>query len=56
VIFSHNKSGFPSTKAAHKQATPQLKNVAQNNHFFPVFIMMYIAMAIAGISTKPASA
>jgi hypothetical protein len=42
--------------AAQKQASEQAKNVDMKSHFFPVFIMMYMAIPIAGISTKPAKA
>lgn len=56
VIFTQSILGWPSKIAAHKQANPQLKKVAENNHFLPVFIIIYMAIAIAGISTKPAKA
>lgn len=56
VIFNHNISEFPSAKAAHAQAHPVATSVVQNNHFLPIFNMTHIAIAIAGISTKPARA
>ena len=56
VIFIQSNSGCPSKAAAHKQANPQLKKVAEKSHFLPVFIIIYMAIAIAGISTKPAKA
>lgn len=56
VIFSDRYSSLPSTTAAHKHARAAAKNVAQKSHFLPVRLMMYIAIAIAGISTNPASA
>lgn len=56
VIFIANNSGLPSTMAAHRQASAAAKNVAQKSHFLPVRLMMYMASAMAGISTKPASA
>lgn len=56
VIFNHNMLTFPSKIAAKKHETPVAKNVEQKSHFFPVFMMMYIAIPIAGISTRPASA
>lgn len=56
VILTHNMSSNPSNKAAQKHATEQAKNVDINSHFLPVFIIMYIAIAIAAISTRPPKA
>lgn len=56
VILSQSIRSFPSENAAHKQAIPVVNNVAQKSHFLPTFKMMYIAIAIAGISTRPARA
>lgn len=56
VIFNHSIPIFPSKIAASKHDIPVAKNVAEKSHFFPVFMMMYIAIPIAGISTRPASA
>lgn len=56
VIFNHSKSSFPSAMAEHRQDIPARKNVAQKIHFLPNFIMIKIANAMAGISTRPASA
>lgn len=47
---------FPSKIAAKKHETDVAKNVAEKSHFFPVFLMKKIAIPIAGISTRPASA
>lgn len=56
VSLSHSMSSFPSVIAAHKQASPAQTSVAQKSHFLPTFIIMYIAIPIAGISTRPARA
>lgn len=42
--------------AEHRHDIPDRKNVAQKIHFFPTFIMIKIANAMAGISTRPARA
>lgn len=54
VILSQRNSSFPSIIAAPKHAKPAAMNVLQKSHFLPVFVIMYIANAIAGISTSPA--
>lgn len=56
VILSHSMFPFPSKIAAKKHEMPQDKKVAAKSHFLPVFMMMYMAMPIAGISTRPAKA
>lgn len=56
VIFSHSKSSFPSAMAEQRHDIPARKNVAQKIHFLPNFIMIKIANAMAGISTRPARA
>lgn len=56
VIFSHSMEMLPSKIAAKKHEMPVAKNVAEKSHFLPVFMMMYIAMPMAGISTRPANA
>lgn len=55
VIFSQSLDSS-SQNAAIKQETPVARKVDENSHFLPVFMMMYIAIPMAGISTKPASA
>lgn len=42
--------------AEQRQDIPARKNVAQKIHFLPTFIMIKIANAMAGISTRPARA
>lgn len=54
VILSQRNSSFPSITAAPKHAKPAAMNVLQKSHFLPVFVMIYMAKAIAGISTSPA--
>jgi hypothetical protein len=39
--------------AANKHEMLHAKNVAEKSHFLPVRIMMYMAMQMAGTSTKP---
>ncbi len=56
VIFNHSKSSFPSAMAEQRHDIPAKKNVAQKIHFLPTFIMIKIANAMAGISTRPARA
>lgn len=56
VIFNHNMWLFPSKIAAKKHEMPQARKVAEKSHFLPVFMMMYIAIPMAGISTRPARA
>lgn len=57
AIFSGWFCGIcESTMATQQHAKPAEMKVAQNDHFFPTFRMMKIASAMAGISTKPASA
>lgn len=56
VIFSQSRSACPSVIAAQQQATPAQIKVAQKSHFLPTLVMMYMATAMAGISTRPASA
>lgn len=55
VIFSQRRDSF-SQNAAIKQESPVARKADEKSHFFPVRMMMYIAMPIAGISTRPASA
>lgn len=56
VIFSQSMSSRPSVIAAQQQATPAQNRVAQKSHFLPTLVIMYMATAMAGISTRPASA
>ena len=56
VIFNQRISSFPSVIAAQQQAIPAHIRVPLNSHFLPTLDMMYIAIAIAGISTSPAKA
>lgn len=49
-------SDDPSLTATKKHANPAQKNVAQNIHFLPNFMMIKMASAMAGISTRPAKA
>lgn len=56
VILSQSKLSFPSKIAANKHEMLHAKKVAEKSHFLPVRMMMYIAIQIAGTSTKPDSA
>lgn len=56
VILSQSMLSFPSKMAANKHETLQAKNVAEKSHFLPLFAMMYMAMHMAGTSTRPESA
>lgn len=55
VIFNQSIDS-PSQKAARRHESPVAMKVAEKSHFLPVFMMIYIAIPIAGISTRPASA
>lgn len=56
VIFNQRISSLPSVMAAQQQAMPAHIKVALKSHFFPTLDMIYMAIAIAGISTSPAKA
>lgn len=56
VILSQSIVSFPSKSAASKHETLHAKKVAEKSHFLPVLMMMYIAIQIAGTSTRPESA
>lgn len=42
--------------AAQQQAIPAQIRVALKSHFLPTLDIIYMAIAIAGISTRPANA
>lgn len=56
VIFSQSILSFSSKIAASKHEMLHAKKVAEKSHFLPVRMMMYMAMQIAGTSTRPESA
>lgn len=56
VIFSHWIFGSSSMNVMHKHAIPAQNIVEKRIHFLPTHIMTKIAIAIAGISTRPARA